>query len=276
MKSLKTTGVVAGRGGGQSEFSGRSFEAQLLAIAAVIMSTILMTIGFAGPAAAVVGDEEFTIVIPIDTVVFAEEGSTTVLATTPVAEEFAGQVCSVATRAENQESVHPGNDLIVESGSSLVTVEDVEGTAGGVVVGEGVLELGSEIVISLVMGPDEVFSAGLDLVVDCTVVVEVTTTTLEATTTTLAATTTTLAATTTTNGQADSTSATIPSEQTTSTVQDTVRGTVLTTTTVDDEVEDLVVLPFTGPGNGELLFLLGGTMALVGIILVGSRREDTE
>jgi hypothetical protein len=269
MKSLKTTGVVAGRGGGQPEFSGKSFETQLLAIAAVILLTTLMTIGFAGPAAAVVGDEEFTIVIPIDTVVFALEGSTTVLAATPVAEEFAGQVCSVATRAENQESIHPGNDLIVESGSSLVTIEDVEGTAGGVVVGEGELELGSEIVISLVMGPDEVFSAGLDVVVDCTVVVEVTTTTLEATTTTLAATTT-------TNGQADSTSATLPSEQTTSTVDDTVRGTILTTTTVDDEVEDLVVLPFTGPSNGELLFLLGGAMALVGIILVGSRREDIE
>lgn len=260
MKSLKTTWVVAGRGGGQPELSGKSFDARLFAIAAVILVTMLMTIGFAGSAAAVAGDEEFTIVIPIDTLVLAPEGSTTVLATTPVGEEFAGRVCSVATRAENQESVHPGNDLIVESGSSLVTLEDVEGTAGGVVVGEGELELGSEIVVSLIMGPDGVFSAGFDVHLVCTLA--------QATTTTIAATTTT--------AQVGSTSLVSPPEETPSTVDDSVGGTVITSTTVADEVEDLVVLPFTGPHDGALLFLVGSALAVTGILIVGRKREDTE
>ena len=268
MKSLKTTGVVAGRGGGQPEFSGKSFETQLLAIAAVILLTTLMTIGFAGPAAAVVGDEEFTIVIPIDTVVFALEGSTTVLATTPVGEEFAGYVCSVATRAENQESVHPGNDLIVESGSSVVTLEDVEGTAGGVVVGEGELELGSEIVVSLIMGPDAVFSAGFEVHLVCSLA--------QATTTTIAATTTTTIAVTTTTGGVGSTNVVSPPEETPSTVDDSVGGTVITNTTVADEVDDLVVLPFTGRNAGSLVAVAIVTLALGGVLVVGARREDTE
>jgi hypothetical protein len=51
---------------------------------------------------------------------------------------------------------------------------------------------------------------------------------------------------------------------------------VVTTTTVDDEVEDLVVLPFTGPHDGALLFVVGSALALTGILLVGLRREDIE
>ena len=270
MKRLKTTRVRAGggaqfggeRGRGQAETSVNGVNGRSLVITALILVTMLMTIGFARSAAAVAVDE-FNISIPIDTVVFAPEGSTTVLATVPVGEEFAGQVCSVATRSENQESVHPGNDLIVESGSSLVTLEEVEGTAGGVVVGEGELELGSEIVVSLIMGPDEVFSAGFELGVVCALSEVTTTTTIAATTTTM-------------NGEVGSTSVTLPPEDTTSTVEDSVGGTVITTTTVGDEVEDLEVLPFTGSHDAAWLFLLGSALALAGILVVGSKREDTE
>jgi hypothetical protein len=265
MKSLKTTGVVAGRGRGSSEPLGNGADSWLWAAAAVVLLMLVI----AGPALPAVGAaiEEFSIVIPSRTV-REPEGSTIVLATEPVGEEYVGQTCTATSVAENESSIHPGNNLTVASGDSVVVLEDVEGSANAIVTAEGELVLGSEIVISLVMGPDEVFSAGIEVLIDCSAV--------ESTTTTLEATTTTLAATTTTSGQSDSTSATFPSEQSTSTLEDTVRGTVLTTTTVDDEVEDLVVLPFTGPSNGELLFLVGGAMALVGIILVGSRREDIE
>lgn len=268
MKRLNTTGVRAGGGGGQAETSVNGANRRSLSITALILVTMLMTIGFAGSAAAVAGDEEFTIVIPLDTVVTAPEGSTTVLATAPVGEEFAGHVCSVATRAENQESVHPGNDLIVESGSSLVTLENVEGTAGGVVVGEGELELGSEIVVSLIMGPDAVFSAGFEVHLVCSPA--------QATTTTIAATTTTTIAATTTTEEVGSTSVVSPPEETTSTVDDSVGGTVITSSTVADEVEDLEVLPFTGTNDAALLFLVGSALALAGILVVGSRRGDTE
>jgi len=265
MKSLKTTWVVAGRGGGQPELSGKSFDMQLFAIAAVTLVTMLIIIGPARPAAAVAIDD-FNIVIPIDELELEDEGSITVMATEPVGEEYVGQTCTVTSIAENQESVHPGNNLTVSSGSSVVVLEDVESGANVIVTADGVLVLGTEIVVSLVMGPDEVFSAGLEVHVNCSSV--------EETTTTTEATTTTIAATTTTGGQVGST--TLPSEESTSTVDDTVQGTVVTTTTVEDEVEDLVVLPFTGPHDGALLFVIGSAFALTGILLVGLKREDTE
>ena len=274
MKRLKSTGANAGGGGqrgggwgrGQAETPMNGANGRSLAIATVILVAMLMTIGFAGLAAAVTGDEEFTIVIPIDTVVSAPEGSTTVLATAPVGEEFAGQVCSVATRAENQESVHPGNNLTVASGSSVVVLEDVESGANVVVTADGELVLGTEIVVSLVMGPDELFSAGLEVHVSCSSV-GVTTTTLEATTTTVGATTT-------SGGQVGST--TLPSEEPTSTVEDTVQGTVVTTTTVDDEVEAVEILPFTGSERDGLLVLAASAIAFGSILLVSTRREESE
>ena len=266
MKSLKATWVVAGRGGGQPELSGTSFDARLFAIAAVILVTMLIIIGPARPAAAVAIDD-FSIVIPIDDLELEDEGSITVLATQPVGEEYVGQTCTVTSIAENQESVHPGNNLTVSSGSSVVVLEDVESGANVIVTADGELVLGTQIVVSLVMGPDEVFSAGLEVHVNCSSVEATTTTTVPTTTTTVGATTT-------TGGQVGST--TLPSEEPTSTVEDTVQGTVVTTTTVDDEVEDLVVLPFTGPHDGALLFVVGSALALTGILLVGLRREDTE
>ncbi|MGH8870833.1 MAG: LPXTG cell wall anchor domain-containing protein [Acidimicrobiia bacterium] len=274
MKRFKTAGFGAGTGvrsigpGGE----GRSGAAEnrgsgrALAISAFILVTMLLIVAPSRFAAAVTVDE-FNLTIPIDTLVLAPEGSTTILATAPVGDQFLGLVCTVAAMAENQESVHPDNDLIVESGSSLVTLEDVEGTAGGVVIADGELELGSEIVVSLIMGPDGVFSAGFVVHVEC--VAAVTTTTIEATTTT------TIEATTTTNGQVASTSVTAPPEETTSTtVDDSVLGTVITSTTVADEVEDIESLPFTGSQDGALLLLAGGLLALGGVLVVGSRREE--
>lgn len=265
MKRLKTTGVVAGTralpngrwGRGQSETSENNVNGRPLAISALILVTMLLTIAPARFAAAAAVDE-FNISIPIDTVVQAPEGSITVLATEPVGEQFAGQACTVAARTENQQSVHPGNDLIVESGSSLVRLENVESGAGTVVIAEGEFELGSEIVVSLIMGPDEVFSAGFLVHVQC--VPTETTTTTEATTTT-------------TNGQTSTTDVTAPPAETTSTVKDdSVLG--ITTTTVGDEVKDSEVLPLTGYHSGALLLLAGGVVALGGILVVGLRRKE--
>lgn len=274
MRKLKTTGVVTGAGALFSrrwdrelpENSGGDVRGGRSAISTLLLVVMLIIVP-AGLAAAVTADE-FDITIPIDTVVFAPEGSTTVLATESVPAEFAGQICSVAARSENQDSVHPNNDLLVESGGSMVIVENVESGNASVVTAAGDIELGSEVVVSLLMGPDAVFSAGIVVHVDCSTIAGITTTT-EATTTT-----TTEATTTTTNGQVDSTSVTAPPEETTSTVEDEVLGTVITNTTVGDEVEDAEVLPFTGPNDGALLFLAGGLLVLGGILVVGLRRED--
>jgi hypothetical protein len=245
------------RGEGRIRLPARRISSGRLAVGAL---TLLLTMGPAGLAAAVTA-EEFDIMIPLDTRVTAPEGSVTVLATESIAPEFAAQICSVSATAENETSVHPDNDLIVESGNSTVLVEDVESGTGSVVHAGGDIELGSEIVVSLLMGPDGVFSAGLVVHVDCTA--GLTTTTTQATTTTTTATTTT------TNSQVEPTTTTGP-EETTTTIEDEVLGTVNTSSTVGDLEE----LPFTGP-HDDLWVMVAGSLPAIGVILlIGSRRQE--
>jgi hypothetical protein len=177
----------------------------------------------------------FEITIPVETVVRAPEGSITDFEPViQVPEEYQGQECSVVAHAQNQGSVHPGNDLLVTSGSSQVVIPDVEAEPGGSVQGEGTLVLGSTIVVSLRMGPDEVFSAGFDVVVDCQPD-ETTTTTIEVTTTTTPATTTTTA---------EGTTTTVPAI-TSTTIPDQVLALVFVTVEGECVVDD-------GKGHGEI------------------------
>ena len=103
----------------------------------------------------------FETVIHVDTVLWGTEGDIVPLALEEVPEEFFGQLCEVKAVSENQTSVHPGNNLIVRSGSSVVVLEDVEGESQlKIVEGSGQLVLGSTITVELEFGPDAVFSAG--------------------------------------------------------------------------------------------------------------------
>jgi hypothetical protein len=138
------------------------------------VTTVLVAFTLATAVAAVEG---FEITIPITTVVRAPEGSVTELESRSVPEEFVGQSCAVIGESQNQDSVHPNNDLLVVSGGSSATLPDVERESGGRIVGSGRVVLGSEIVVSLVMGSDEVFSAGMVIFVDCSPI-ETTTTTI--------------------------------------------------------------------------------------------------
>jgi len=120
--------------------------------------------------------------ISIDTVVSAQEGSITLLATTDTPPDLIGLSCVGVAEAINQPSVHPGNDLIVASGGDSIVLEDVERESGAVTTAEAPLTLGPTVTVSLRMGPDEIFSAGLVFTIDeCT---PPTTTTTEPPTTT--------------------------------------------------------------------------------------------
>ena len=123
------------------------------------------------------------ITIPITKVAQAPAGSETFLASADVPDEFIGRLCDVVARSENQESVHPGNDLVVSWGGSEVVLRDVEGVSDGTVLAQGNLQLGSDLVVTLIMGPDKVFSAGMTVVVDCTLDTSETTSPVETTTT---------------------------------------------------------------------------------------------
>lgn len=242
-------------GEGRIRIPARRISSGKLTVGALALLVTLIP----GGLAAAVTVEEFDIMIPLDTRVTAPEGSVTVLAAESIAPEFAGQICSVSVTAENETSVHPDNDLIVESGSSAVVVEDVEIGIGSVVHAGGDIELGSEIVVSLLMGPDGVFSAGFVVHVDCTA--GLTTTTTQATTTTILDTTTTT--------EVEPTITTGP-EETTTTIEDEVLKTDITSSTVGEFEE----LPFTGPGNDLWVMVAGSLLAVGGILVVGWRQEE--
>jgi hypothetical protein len=81
--------------------------------------------------------------------------------------EYVGHVCSVSTKSENQGSVHPGNNLIVASGSDQVVLSNVERAAGVVTNASGTLTLGDNITVTLELGQDKVFSAGMSVSFEC-------------------------------------------------------------------------------------------------------------
>lgn len=143
-----------------------------------------------------VASASIDITIPINTVVTRVRPGTEVpLASVPSGDQE-GLECAVTAESMNQDSVNRNNNLIVASDGNSVVLEDVENAPGAVIHADGTLLLGSEITVTLVMGPDSRFSAGITVLIDCTP--ETTTTTTEATTTTTEATTTTTEATTTT------------------------------------------------------------------------------
>jgi len=110
-----------------------------------------------------------------------------------------------------------------------------------------------------------------------------TTTTGEDTTTTTEATTTTQdTSPTSTEATTTSTGATIPNSvpttdpgSTDSTVDDDVLGTVITTSTMADEVDDLVILPFTGSNTDALIVLAVSALILGGIMVMSVRGDES-
>jgi len=105
-------------------------------------------------------------IIPIDTVIYEPPGSFTVLADVETPPELIGATCLGFAAAENQESVHPNNDIIIETGASTSTLEDVEGAPNKVTDATGAITLGPRVKLTLHMGEDGVFSGGLVVVID--------------------------------------------------------------------------------------------------------------
>ncbi len=144
---------------------------RILALLAVMAAWFVIAVPVAQAAA---------IEISLDTVVTADEGSVTVLASADTPAEIIGLACVGVARAENQPSVHPDNDLIVTSGGDSIILEDVERAPGAVTTAEGLLTLGQTVTVSLRMGPDELFSGGMVFTVeDCAPPTTTTTTTTE-------------------------------------------------------------------------------------------------
>lgn len=174
----------------------------------------------------------------------------------PVPNGLVGETCSVIAQSLNQSSVHPGNDLIIESHTRIVLV-DVEAEPGGTVTATDVMVLSNQVLIILVMGPDEVFSARIDVLFDCPPEPTTTTSPTMSTTTTVANSTTTTLGESTTTIDAVST--------TTSPGSTTVPK--VTTTTIEAEE-----LARTGSPDGRLA-LMAVAMATSGVLLLVGERS---
>lgn len=215
------------------------------------------------------GAQDVSIEIPLNTVVRGEEGSEHVLASEEVPADLVGSECSVTAVATNQRSVHPGNDLVVSSSGDQVVLEDVEGEAFGERTAEGSLTLGTELTVTLILGPDGRFSAGIDVEVLCPGPETTTTTTTEPTvptsSTTLPETTTTTVAETTTSEVLGTTTST---DITTTTAGETTTTTTGATSTTPS------TLPFTGLGAGSATIGLAALMMGAGLIALTGRTGD--
>ncbi|MCP5028704.1 MAG: hypothetical protein GY929_20715 [Actinomycetia bacterium] len=124
-----------------------------------IVGAVLMQ----SPASAGHGD----ISVPLDTIIQADAGEVVQLVSVPVDPELVGATCSWDFHATNQESVHPGNDLILSTGGTDTVVAGVEDAPDQVLDAAGSVQLGETVTVSLRMGADQVFSAGLSVEVVC-------------------------------------------------------------------------------------------------------------
>ena len=139
-------------------------------VAAVLVATVAVA-GVSGPADAT------DISIPFDDLVFGQPGSTVDIATVDVSAEMVGLTCHLAVLAENQSSVHIGNDLIVSTGGSQAVIFGVEDTPNGGTSETYEMVVGPTILVQLRIGQDGMSSLGFDLSFDCVEpVVEATTT----------------------------------------------------------------------------------------------------
>jgi hypothetical protein len=98
-------------------------------------------------------------VIPLDTVVRGDPESVHLLTEAAIPIDKRGLRCSV--QSTNNRSVHPDTDLLVSSGTSMVTLFDVERERRGTTDGDAPLTLGETATVEVQLGGDGVFSGGL-------------------------------------------------------------------------------------------------------------------
>lgn len=103
---------------------------------------------------------DFTISLDPDTYIRGEPGESYKLQQANIPDYLQGHSVRVRAVAENNSSVHPGNNLIVRSGGGTVMLLDVEREAGAITEATGQLTLEGEVEIWLVLGSQS-FSGGM-------------------------------------------------------------------------------------------------------------------
>jgi hypothetical protein len=117
--------------------------------------------------------------------VFGDPGTTVVLGSHTVESSLVGRSCSVTVDVHNNDSVREGTDILVASGTTTLTLANVEHLPGNAPpAAVGTLVLGSTVTGSVRFGPAGATSVAATIVVDCPDVPTTTTTTAPPTTTT--------------------------------------------------------------------------------------------
>jgi LPXTG-motif cell wall-anchored protein len=105
--------------------------------------------------------------------------------------QLVGQQCSATIDVLNNESEHPGTDVLITNGTQVIVIEDVERMADEDIQRPiAALVLARQLDAAVRLGPDGVFSGGLTVQVTCPDTPVTTTTQPPTTTTTVAPTTT--------------------------------------------------------------------------------------
>ncbi len=228
---------------------------------AAFATIVIVSLTLAGSSASAV--ELFT--ASIDQVVRGAEGDVIEVATIEVPADSVGLSCSVVGETENQESVHPGNDLLIVGSVTTLTIPNFE-DEGFIRHQAGELDsLPSVIRVFVRLGPDGVSSGGLRISIECDEPDGGTGGETETPSTTIATTetTTTEATTTTTGAPTETTVAAAPS--TTAPESGAVGG--------SGDSGDQGDLAATGAGTTTILVITGGLLIAAGIGLQRRSRQ---
>jgi hypothetical protein len=223
-----------------------------VATLALVASVLMLSTGALGAT---------VIEVPIDQIVRGPDGSVHVLASFPVDTGLVGRQCAVSVVSHNQVSSHPDSDILVDSGGTQVVVEDVESSPFVVIAGEGTLTVGTNITVSVRLGPDERFSGGMTVTIDCEAPPPSTTTTsAPAVSGTSAATT--------------SPTSAVTTSPTSTTVAPTVSGIVVTNSSSPQVGGTASTLPFTGASTASMSVTGAALVAAGSLLAAMSRRAE--
>lgn len=250
--------------------------------ALILVVTIAMTIVTTGTVASAQSD---SLTIPASTVIRGQAGDVVELGRIAVDTARAGPLCTWQATVNNQTSTHPNSDILLESNGTTLVLADVESVPNKVTSNSGSVWLAEEVVVSVRLGSEGLFSGRMVVTIDYSNCPPVTTTVPS---TTEPPTVTTQEAPTTPTTQATTTAATETTvvETSTETTEDTqVEGpeasatdtsavattapTTVTTATASDE------LPVTGSELTVPLLVAGTLILAAGLFLTSGVRHRT-
>ncbi len=133
---------------------------RMIAVGAAAAAAALLTVASSASAM-----DEILLTVPVSGVHRGAEGTSVRVASVDVPAALVGQSCEIFGSTVNQQSVHPGNDLLIMNGDESFTIPNFE-DEGDIVHDAGDVEtLGATIQLFVVFGPDGASSGGFRVTV---------------------------------------------------------------------------------------------------------------